>query len=40
MPKKIFVFDLDETLLAVKKSSLNSVEKTLSSYDPYDSSDA
>ncbi|RNC76533.1 hypothetical protein DA717_15460, partial [Piscirickettsiaceae bacterium NZ-RLO2] len=40
MPKKIFIFDIDETLLCRGKSlyRLNSVEITRSSYDPYSKS--
>ncbi|OAJ34215.1 hypothetical protein [Piscirickettsia salmonis] len=37
MPKKIFIFDLDETLFCASAilSRLNTVEKAPSSYDPY-----
>ncbi|RNC76550.1 hypothetical protein DA717_15365, partial [Piscirickettsiaceae bacterium NZ-RLO2] len=37
MPKMIFTFDLDQTLLchAEELNSLNSVHKTCSHYDPY-----
>ncbi|WP_155068573.1 hypothetical protein [Piscirickettsia salmonis] len=37
MPKKIFIFDIDETLLCRGKSlnRLNLVNRTRSNYDPY-----